>query len=142
MPTRPHHALRIILGLLSLFAAAGGLLMIFAERPLMVRLFLGPPESEFSTLLLFTMKQLGGVLLMFSFLFFFTARDPVRNVAVVDTLIIGLCVLAFTQVLSLYTTDIQRLYPRHLLWARPVARLVMAAVLYYLRPRESTPAQS
>jgi hypothetical protein len=142
MPTQPHSALRIILSLFSLFAAAAGLLLIFAGRPLMIRLFLSPPESEFSTLLLFTLKQLGGVILIFSFLFFYAARDPVRNVAVVDALIVGLCVLAFTQLLSLYTTAIQRLYPAHLLWVRPAVRLLVAALLLYLRPREAVSTQN
>ncbi len=142
MLTQSHRALRIILGLLSLFAAAAGLLTIFAGKPLMIRLFLNPPESEFSTLFLFTLKQLGGAILMFSVLFFYAARDPVRNVAVVDALIVGLCVLALTQLLSIYTTDIQRLYPTHLLWVRPILRLVVAALLVYLRPREGMSAQS
>ncbi len=142
MPTQTHRALRIILGLLSLFAAAAGLLMIFAGKPLMIRLFLSPPQSEFSTLFLFTLKQLGGVILMFSVLFFYAARDPVRNVAVIDALIVGLCVLALTQLLSLYTTDIQRLYPTHLLWVRPALRLLVAALLLYLRPRKAMSPQN
>jgi uncharacterized BrkB/YihY/UPF0761 family membrane protein len=142
MATQTHRALRIILGLLCLFAAAAGLLMIFAGKPLMIRLFLSPPESEFSTLLLFTLKQLGGIILMFSVLCFYAARDPVRNVAIIDALIVGLCVLALTQLLSLYTTDVQQLYPHHLLWGRPIVRLLVAALFFYLRPRESTSAQT
>ncbi len=142
MPIQTHRALRIILGLSSLFAAAAGLVMIFASKPLMIRLFLSPPESEFSTLFLFTLRQLGGVILMFSLLFFYAARDPVSNVAVVDALIVGLCVLALTQLLSIYTTDIQRLYPHHLLWVRPIVRLLVAALFFYLRPREGMSAPS
>jgi hypothetical protein len=42
----PHRALRIFLRVFSLLAALGGLLMIFAETPLIVRIFLRPPRSR------------------------------------------------------------------------------------------------
>ncbi len=142
MPRSPYRALRILLGISSVLAAAAGLLMIFGDKPLMVRVFLHPPESEFSTLLLVTMKEVGGFLLMLSFLFLFASRDPVRNVAIIDALIAGLCVLAVTPVLSLYTLDVQRLYPAYLIWGRSLVRLIVAALLYYLKPREGMSAQS
>jgi hypothetical protein len=50
MPKPPDRALRIILGIFSLLVAAGGLLFIFSGKPLVMRLFLSPPESEVSTL--------------------------------------------------------------------------------------------
>ncbi len=142
MSRPPYRALRILFGIFSVFAAAGGLLMVFADKPLMVRLFLGPLESEFSTFLLVMMKEMGGILLMLSLLFFFVSRDPVRNVAIVNAVIVGLCVLAVASLLSLYTLDVQRLYPAYLIWGRSLVRLMLAALLYYLRPREVTPAQS
>jgi hypothetical protein len=133
--------LRILLGLFSLLAAAVGLLMIFGDKPLLVRLFLRPPEPELSTLLLAMMKEMGGILLMLSVLFFSASRDPVRNVAVVDALIAGLGVLVVTPLLSLYTLDVQRLYPAYFIWGRSLVRLLVAALLYYLRPREVTTAR-
>ena len=142
MPRSPYRALRILLGLFSLFAAAMGLLMIFGDKPLMVRLFLRPPEPELSTLLLVMMKEVGGILLMLSFLFLSASRDPVHNVAIVDALIVGLCVLVVTPLLSLYRLDVRRLYPAYLIWGRSLVRLLVAALLYYLRPREGTPVQS
>ena len=66
MAGRPHRALRIILGIFSLFAAVVGLVFIFSGKPLMMRLFLNPPESEVTTLLLLTMKEMGGFALMLS----------------------------------------------------------------------------
>lgn len=129
-----HRALRIILLVFSLLTAAGGLVLIFANKALMIRLFLGPPESEFSTLLLFTVREVGGILLMSSFLLYLASRDPIRNVAVVDALIVGLCVLAFTPLLSFYTLDLGRLYPAYFVWGRSVVRLGVAALLYFLRP--------
>ncbi len=142
MPSPPYRALRIILGIFSLLAAAGGLLFIFSGKPLIMGLFLGPPESEVSTLLLFMMKEMGGFSLMLSLMLFFASRDPVRNVAIVNAVIIGLSLLALTPLLSLYTLDIRRLYPGYLIWGRSLVRLVLAAVLFYLRPREALGGES
>ncbi len=76
MSKPPYGALRIILGIFSFFAAAAGLLLIFSGKPLMLRLFLRPPESEVSTLLLLVMKEMGGFVLMFSVLFFSPLAIP------------------------------------------------------------------
>jgi hypothetical protein len=142
MSNPPYGALRIILGIVSVFTAAAGLLIVFSGRSLVMRLLLRPPETEVSTLLLFLMRELGGLALMLSVLFFFASRDPVRNVAIVNGLIVGLCILAITPLLSLYTLDIRRLYPGYLIWGRSLIRLAMAAVLYFLRPRETLGGQS
>ena len=94
-PRSAHRVLRTLLGFFSLLAAAGGLVLIFGGKPLMVRLFLRPPESEVSTLLLLMAKEMGGILLMFGLLMFgllflFASRDPIRNVAIIDAVIAGL----------------------------------------------------
>lgn len=133
----PYRALRIVLGFLSLLMVAGGVLLIFSSKPLIARLFLHPPEAEISTLLLFTMKEMGGFALMLSVMFFLAFRDPVRYVAIIDALTVGLCVLAVTPLISLYTLDIQSIYPGHLVWGRSLIRLGLAAVLFYLRPGET-----
>ncbi len=142
MSNPPYRALRIILGIFSLFTAAAGLLFILSGKPLVMRLFLRPPETEISTLLLFVMRELGGLALMVSALLFFASRDPLRNVAIVNGLIVGLCILAITPVLSLYTLDIRRLYPSYLIWARSLIRLALAAVLYFMRPRQNVEGQT
>jgi hypothetical protein len=121
----------------SLLAALGGLLMIFAEKPLIVRIFLRPPEGEVSTLLLSLLKEMGGMVLMLAALLWLASRNPARNVAVLDALIVGLCILTLTPLLSLWMTDIGRMYPPYLLWGRSVVRLAIAALLYWLRPREA-----
>ena len=142
MSNPPYRALRIILCIFSLFTAAAGLLIVFSSKPLVMRLLLRPPETEVSTLLLFLMKELGGLALMLSVLFFFASRDPVRNVAIVNALIVGLLILAITPLLSLYTLDIRRLYPGYLIWGRSLIRLLLAAVLYFLRPRQNVEGQT
>ena len=135
-PRSARRVLRTLLGFFSLLAAAGGLVSIFGGKPLMVRLFLRPPASEVSTLLPLMAKEMGGILLMLGLLFLFASRDPIRNVAIIDAVIAGLCVLVFTPLLSLYTLDVRSLYPSYLIWGRSLVRLALAALLYYLRPRE------
>jgi hypothetical protein len=129
--------LQVVLGFLSLFVTIGGAVLIFSSKPLIVRLFPYPSEAEISTLLLFTLKETGGFALMLAVMVFFAARDPVRNVAIIDALTVGLCILAVTPLVSLRMLEIQSIYPGHLVWARSVIRLALAALLYYLRPRET-----
>ena len=136
MSRPPYRALQIALRVFSLLLAVGGLFMIFASKPLIMRVFLRPPESEVSTLLLFVLKEMGGFVLMLTLMLFFASRDPVRNAAVVDAVIIGLCVLALTPLLSLYTLDIRKVYPGYLVWGRSLVRLAIAVALYLLKPRE------
>jgi hypothetical protein len=111
--------------------------MIFAEKPLIVRILLRPPEGQVSTLLLFLLKELGGMALMLGVLLWLASRNPVRNVAIVDGLIAGLCILAVTPTLSLWMTDIRSVYPAYLLWGRSAVRLAIGALRYWLRPREA-----
>jgi hypothetical protein len=137
MSKPPFRALRIVLGFLSVLMVAGGGLLIFSSKPLIARLFLHPPEAEISTLLLFTLKEMGGFALMLSVMLFLASRDPARNVAIIDAFTVGLCVLAVTPLISLSMLDIQSIYPGHLVWGRSLIRLGLAAVFFYLRPRET-----
>ena len=136
MSRPPYRALQLVLRVFSLLLSVGGVFMIFASKPLIMRVFLRPPESEVSTLLLFVLKEMGGFVLMLTLMLFFASRDPVRNVAIVDALIVGLLVLSVTPLLSLYTLDIDKIYPRYLVWGRSLVRLAIAALLYLLKPRE------
>src|ERR1700687_2469420 len=136
MSKPPYRSLRIGLRIVSILIALGGLVMFLAYKPLIVRVLLRPPEGEVSTLLLSLLKEMGGVMLMLSLLLWFTARDPVRNVAILDALIAGLCILSVTPLLSLWMTDIRGIYPAYLIWGRSVVRLAVAALLYLLTSRE------
>ena len=69
-----------------------------------------------STLLLSLLKEMGVMALMLGVLLWLASRNPVRNVAIVDALIAGLCILAVTPLLSLWMTDIRSMYPAYLLW--------------------------
>ena len=136
MSRPPYRALQIVLRIFSLLLLVGGVFMILASKPLVMRVFLRPPESEVSTLLLFVLKEMGGFVLMLTLMLFFASRDPIRNVAIVDAVIAGLVVLAVTPLLSLYSLEIQKIYPTYLVWGRSLVRLAIAALLYLLKPRE------
>ena len=142
MSRPPYRALRVVLGVFSLLAAVGGLILVFAGKPLMTRVLLRPPESEVSVLLLSLVKEMGGFILMLSVMLFLASRDPARNAAIIDAVIAGLCILAVTPLVSLYTLDIGRIYPGYFFWARSLVRLALAAVLFYVRPREAAGQQS
>jgi hypothetical protein len=135
MSKPPYRVLQGLLWIFSVLSAIGALFMILASRELIVRVFLHPPESEVSTLLLFLLKETGGIVLMVSAILFRAARDPERDVAVVDGLVVGLIILSITPLLSLHTLDIQRIYPGPLIWGRSVIRLLFAVFFFFLRPR-------
>jgi hypothetical protein len=137
MSTPPYRALSLGLRIVSTLIAVGGLFLIFSSKPLILRAFMHPPESEVSTLLLTLLKEFGGVMLMLSVLLFLAARDPARNVAILDAFIVGLCILTLTPLLSLKMLNLGALYPSYLIWGRALVRLAVAAVLFYARPRES-----
>jgi hypothetical protein len=74
---------------------------------------------------------------MLSLLLYFAWRDPVRNVAIIDALMVGLCILAVTPLVSLWMLDVRRFYPGYIIWGRCLVRVALAAVLYFLRPHET-----
>jgi hypothetical protein len=137
MSDTQYRVLRIVLGFLSLLMAIAGVLLIFSSKALILRLFLHPPEAEISTLLLATLKEMGGSALMLGIMLFFASRDPERNLAIIDALMVGLCILAITPLISLYTLDVSRLYPAYAVWGRSLVRLALAAFLYFLRPKKA-----
>jgi hypothetical protein len=141
MARPPYRALSLGLRVVSALIAVGGVFMILADKPLVLRVFLHPPASEVSTLLLALLKEMGGIMLMISVMLFLAARDPARNVAILDALIVGLCILAITPLLSLKMLDLGSLYPGYLIWGRSLVRLAIAALLFYARPRETLSPQ-
>jgi hypothetical protein len=134
MSRPPYRNLSIALRIVAVLLAIAGLLMIFSSRPLIVRMLMHPPESEVSALLLTLLKEMGGLLLMLSVMLFLAARDPARNLAILDALTVGLCILAITPIVSLKMTDIGMLYPAYMIWGRSLVRLVLAVVLLCVRP--------
>ncbi len=137
MSRPPYRGLSIGLRVVSALIAVGGVFAMLSGKPLILRVFMHPPAAELSTLLLAMVKELGGVMVMMSVMLFLAARDPARNVAILDALTVGLFVLAITPLLSLRMTDIGTLYPAYFIWGRSLVRLVLAGVLFCVRPREA-----
>jgi hypothetical protein len=109
--------------------------MIFAEKPLIVRILLRPPEGEVSTLLLSLLRKWAAWCSCSAYCCGLRHSIPCAMWSIVEALIAGLCILAVTPLLSLWMTDIRDLYPGYLLWDRSAVRLAMAALLYWLRPQ-------
>ena len=142
MSRLPYRGLSIGLRVVSVLIGVGGLIMVFSSQSVILWVFMHPPESEVSTLLLALLKEMGGMMLMLSVMLFLASRDPARNVAILDALTVGLFILAITPLLSLKMTDIGRLYPAYLIWGRSLVRLALAMVLVYVRPRERLGGQT
>lgn len=141
MGNGPYQAVRIALRFLAILLVVWGLLMIFGNKAMIMRMFVHPPEIEVSTLLLFTLKEVGGVALMLAALLWFAARDPMRNVAIIDGFIVGCCVFAVTPLISLAMLPIREIYPSRVVWGRSVIRLALAALFCVLRPRSGDVAE-
>jgi hypothetical protein len=133
MSKPPYRALSFGLRLASALIAVLGVFEIFSSKPLVMQLFMHPPASEVSNLLLSMLKGLGGVMVMLSAMLFSAARDPARNVAIIDGMIVGLCVLSLTAALSVKILD--GIYSPYLIWGKALGLLVFAAVLLSARPR-------
>lgn len=136
MPGPSYRALRILLVILCFDATAKGLLMISTGKRFMTQLFPYPPESEITTLLLLMRKEWGALDLAVGLMLYFAIRDPVRNVAIINSIAVALVLGAFTSLAFFYALEATRLYPAYSIWGHSLFRLLMAALLYYLRPRK------
>jgi len=139
MSKPPYRELSFGLRLASALLAVLGAFEIFSGKPLVMQLFMHPPASEVSNLLLSMLKGLGGVMVMLSAMLFSAARDPARNVAIIDGMIVGLCVLSITAALSVKILD--GIYSPYLIWGKALGLLVLAGVLLSARPRGTAAPQ-
>ena len=132
---RPHRVLRVLLLLLALDALVKGLVLLFGGRTLLVRLFPSLSEPEIAPLLLLSRQEGGVASLVLALLLFFAFRNPVRNVAVVYAIAVGLSLGAIQEVTSIYTLGAGRFYSVWLVWVHALGRVAIAALLLFLRPR-------
>jgi hypothetical protein len=139
MSQPPYRALSFGLRVVSALIAIVGLFLIISDKPHIMWLLMHPPVSEVCNFLLVMVKEFGGVMLMISAMLFLAARDPARNVAILDGLIVGLCVLSVTAMLSAKMLD--GIYPAYLIWGKAVIRLALAGLLLYVRPQGTVAPQ-
>jgi hypothetical protein len=139
MSKPPYRGLSFGLRLASALVAVFGAFAIFSGKPLVMQVFMHPPASEVSNLLLSMLKGFGGVMLTISAMLFFAARNPVRNVAIIDGLILGLCALSLSAMLSVKILN--GIYSPYLIWGKALGHLGLAGLLLYARPRGSAAPQ-
>ncbi len=135
--TGSHQTLRAMLYTLSAIAAVAALVLIFVPSwPLSFAPGSVPPPSnpfEFGIL-----RAFGIVVLVIAYLLCVAARDPDRNAALVNAFIFLLVAVA---VLNLYLAASQELvayYPSVYLVVRAVIQVMLAIVLFVLRPKRIT----
>jgi len=130
-----HKTLRTVLLVISILMEVAGVLCIFGMKKLLA--LFSVPDYEISTLFLLFMKDFGGIIMTFGVLLFFASRDPVKNIAIINSFIIGLCILTVTPILGLFTVNVHALpafsHPGWF-WTRSATRLALAYFLYRLRP--------
>ena len=139
MSKPPYRGLSFGLRWLSALIAIVAVFMIVSDKPHIMWMLMHPPASEVSNFLMVMLKELGGIMLMVSALLFFAARDPARNVAILDGLIVGLCILSVTALLT--AKMLIGMYPAYLVWGKAVIRLALAGLLLYVRPRGTVASQ-
>jgi hypothetical protein len=135
---RPFQTLRVMLFAISALAGIAGLLLIFAPGWLL-SFAPGsepPPNTPFEHL---AMNAIGIFVLVLSYLLCVAARDPIRHVAIVNAMIFFLIAVAILNIYGLIALGLGAYYPAGYLIARAAIQLILAAVLFALRPKGAGP---
>ncbi|HET9392451.1 MAG TPA: hypothetical protein VFO29_02840 [Candidatus Rubrimentiphilum sp.] len=131
---RPYGTLSTLLYALSVLEALAGLILLFATNWALslvpANLALG--DSDF---VMIFFKAIGIVALALGYLLCVAARDPVRYLAIIDTLIALLVASAILNVFALTAMHLGKYYPANYMLVRIVVQLVLAAAVFALRPK-------
>jgi len=134
---KPFQTLSVLLFALSAVFAIGTILLFAASDWLLAALpGSTPPPSN--PLEFFVIKAMGIFLLPFAYLLYTAARDPVRYAAVVHALILLLLLAAALNVYGIIT-GLGAYYPTGYLVVRTIVQLILAAVIFALRPKAGGP---
>ena len=123
--------LRVVLYVLSVIEGLGGLALLFASGWLLSFGIMGASNPALVVL----MKALGIIAIAFGYLLCVTARDPVRFVPVIDTLIFLLFAVAGLNLYALIGLDAGAFFPAGYLVARVVVQVLLGVWLIVLRPK-------
>jgi hypothetical protein len=129
-----HGALRILLRILAPLAILAGILVIFATKPLLAAVGT-PPTLIAQPLVLMLFKAYGAFAVPVGYLAYVSSRDPVRYVAIIDAMILGLVILVAIEIYSEVALGLLNWWPAPLIWASIILRSLLAIVLFALRPR-------
>ena len=131
-----HRALRILLFVLSAIEALAGIVMLFATGWV---LSLAPANLPLhlsnSGFVLALLKAIGIIAIAFGYLFCAAARDPVRYIAVIDTLAFILVAAAALNLYAAAALHSGLFYPVPYLIARAIVQLILAVIVIMLRPK-------
>jgi len=131
---RPYQTLSFILFALSAVAGLAALVLIFAPGWLLTWAPAGvsPPNTNFEHSLT---ASVGVFALVLSYLLCCAARDPVRNVAIVNAMIFFCVAAAALNLYALAVLGLGAFYPAGYLITRAIIQLMLAGVIFALRPK-------
>lgn len=136
MTAPSYRPLRILLFAISAIEGIAGLALVFAA-PLV--LASAPPiVLPNANFVQSVIMALGVIALALSYLLCVTARDPVRYVAVIDTLVFILVAAALVEIYAIAALHAETYYPGPYLIVRAIVQIALAAVFVALRPRRAT----
>lgn len=136
--SQSYRALRTLLYAISAIEGIAGIALIFATG--WVLSWSPSPLMAASGFVVTLVKGLGIVALAFGYLLCVTAREPVRYVRVIDTLIFLVAAAAILTLYGVFALHLGAFYPPGYLIARALIQLATAAVLLALRPKNVTEA--
>lgn len=132
--TSSHAFLRILLAVIAALTGVGGVLLLFAPSwgtRIMAALFGGGAGLLERVLLM----SFGALALAFAYLLLAAARDPERNVAIIDATAGLMILIALLGVYSALVVHLGGAQLAPLIWLGTAIRLALAVALIALRPR-------
>lgn len=137
MGTSNLNGLRVLLYALSAIDALAGIALLFATS---LVLSTSPKLFALSNagFVVAVVKGVGILVIAFAYLLCVAARDPVRYVSVIDTLIFILLAAAALNLYAIAGLHIGSVYPSAYLIVRAGFQILLAAGIFALRPRGIT----
>jgi hypothetical protein len=137
-PDRSYRALRILLWVISAIETLAGVVLVFASSWVVAI-----TGAQLSLVLgggyvLLLLKGIGILGIALGYLLCAAARDPVRYVAVIDTLAFVLVAAAAVNLYAVTALHVGAYYPSSYLIVRSLVQVVLAVALVALRPRNAT----
>lgn len=134
-----HRALRILLFVMSALTGVAGFVLVFATG---FMLSMSPSVVALGNggILNALVKALGIIAIAFGYLLCVAARDPVRYVVIIDTVIFTLVGAGLLNLYAVAVLDLGTFYPTPYLIVRALIQLAIALALFLLRPKERASA--
>lgn len=134
-----YKGLSTLLYALSVLEAIGALVLIFGSGWVLslAPATLALPDNGFVTVF---MKGIGIFALGVAYLLCVAARDPVRHIAIIDTLIFFFVASAVLIWYALAALHLGQYFPANYIVVRIVVQLILAAVIVFMRPKAAARA--